>query len=53
MRWAEYAVTFAAPDGREIVRHIRAVSEADAKWRVVREFLLPTGSEIIGVERSS
>ena len=42
---------FCAPGPHEITRYIRATSVADAKYRVIRKFILPEDAEIIGVKR--
>ncbi len=64
MTWQNYIVTFRtslgfeghpelenAPAPHEITRYIRATSEADARYRVIRKFILPEDAEIIGVEK--
>jgi hypothetical protein len=64
MTWNNYIVTFTTalgyegdetlkddPRPHEIRRYIRATSQADAKYRVVRKFILPEDAEIINVVR--
>jgi hypothetical protein len=57
LTWNDYIVTFHTDRGTErddlghITRFIRAVSQRDAEWRVVRKFILPADAEIVKVER--
>lgn len=63
MTWNEYVVVFSTALGTErdkrtlyseegeIIRYIRATSVEDAKYRVVRKFILPKDAEIVNVER--
>ena len=61
MRWNDYSVVFedvslaerAADEGLfetgRFERYIRACSERDARYRVVRKFILPIDAEIVSV----
>lgn len=52
MTWNEYIVHFDTERG-PIKRYIRATSSNDARWRVVRKFILPLSAVITNVEKCS
>ena len=50
MTWSEYLVVFTTDRG-QIERYVRAISQRDAKWRVVRKYQLPYDATIVSVTR--